>query len=231
MNITRITVTPPTVKKRVYLKQLFDEAGAGDTGSTGNANKDDGKAAENHAAGSGDSNKKTDDPAQNKDSGADDKKYSDADLDKIISQKFAKWKKEQEKAVSEAKKLASMTEQEKAEHERDELQKELDALKKSNALAEMGRQARKMLSDDGINAPDDLVDMIITEDAETTKTNVQQFSKLFKDAVQAAVKEALKGKTPGTGSSGAITKEQIMAIKDPIARQQKIKENIGLFRS
>ena len=124
-----------------------------------------------------------------------------------------------------------MTEQEKAEHERDELQKELDALKKANALAEMGKQARKMLSDDGINAPDDLVDMIITEDAETTKTNVQQFSKLFKAAVQAAVKEALKGKAPGTGSSGSMTKEQIMNIKDPIARQQKMKENIGLFKN
>ena len=123
-----------------------------------------------------------------------------------------------------------MTEQEKAEHERDEFRKELEALKKANNMAEMGKQARKLLSDDGINVPDNLVDMIITDNAETTKTNVEAFSKLFKGAVQSAVKEALKGKAPGTGSSGTITKEQILKIADPIERQQKIKENIGLFK-
>ena len=90
-------------------------------------------------------------PAQNivknSDFNADEKKYSDADLDKIINQKFAKWQKDQEKAVDEAKKLATMTEQEKAEHERDEIKKELEALKKANNMAEMGKQARKLLSE------------------------------------------------------------------------------------
>lgn len=217
-------------QRMTYMKQLFDDPGDGGAGGTDNGTKDTGSSGGGSDGGDTGKDKGTD-GGDGKDQGADEKKYSDADIDKIISRKFAKWQKDQEKAVSEAKKLASMSEQEKAEHERDELQKELDALKKANALAEMGKQARKMLSDDGINAPDDLVDMIITDDAETTKANVQQFSKLFKGAVQAAVKEALKGKAPGTGSSGSMTKEQIMKIADPIARQQKIKENIGLFRN
>lgn len=215
-------------QRMTYFKQLFDDpsGGADDSNKgTSGGQSDDGKTGDNGAQ----DGKSGDDGANGK--GADEKKYTDADVDRMINQKFSKWKKDQEKAVSEAKKLASMTEQEKAEHERDELQKELDSLKKANALAEMGREARKMLSDDGITAPDDLVDMIITEDAETTKANVQQFSKLFKAAVKDAVKEALKGKAPGTGSSGSMTKEQIMKIADPIARQQKIKENIGLFRN
>ncbi|MCQ8264279.1 capsid assembly scaffolding protein Gp46 family protein, partial [Streptococcus suis] len=38
----------------------------------------------------------------------DEKKYTDADVDAIIDKKFAKWKAEQEKAESEAKKLAKM---------------------------------------------------------------------------------------------------------------------------
>lgn len=210
---------------------MFEDASgngaAGDNGASGGDGQksgDDGKAGDNGAQ----DGKSGDDGASGKNT--DEKKYSDEDVNRIIDQKFAKWQKDQEKAVSEAKKLASMSEQEKVEHERDELQKELNALKKANTLAEMGKQARKMLSDDGINAPDELVDMIITDDAETTKSNVQQFGKLFKGAVQAAVKEALKGKAPGTGSSGTITKEQIMNITDPIERQQKIKENIGLFK-
>lgn len=217
--------------QRNYLMQMFEDASgngaAGDNGASGGDGQksgDDGKAGDNGAQ----DGKSGDDGASGKN--ADEKKYSDADLDKIINQKFAKWQKDQEKAVNEAKKLASMTEQEKAEHERDEFRKELEALKKANNMAEMGKQARKLLSDDGINVPDNLVDMIITDNAETTKTNVEAFSKLFKGAVQSAVKEALKGKAPGTGSSGTITKEQILKIADPIERQQKIKENIGLFK-
>ena len=217
-----------------YMKQLFDDpdngAGSTDTGSSDGGQSKDGKTGDNGTQGKDD--KSGDDGAQGKNT--DEKKYSDADLDKLFNQKFAKkiaqWEKDKEKAVSEAKKLASMSEQEKAEHERDEIKKELEALKKANNMAEMGKQARKLLSDDGINVPDNLVDMIITDNAETTKTNVEAFSKLFKGAVQSAVKETLKGKAPGTGSSGTITKEQIMNIADPIERQQKIKENIGLFK-
>lgn len=221
--------------QRNYLMQMFEDASgngaAGDNGASGGGDgqkSGDGKAGDNGAQ----DGKSGDDGASGKN--ADEKKYSDADLDKLFNQKFAKkiaqWEKDKEKAVDEAKKLASMTEQEKAEHERDEFRKELEALKKANNMAEMGKQARKLLSDDGINVPDNLVDMIITDNAETTKTNVEAFSKLFKSAVQSAVKEALKGKAPGTGSSGTITKEQILKIADPIERQQKIKENIGLFK-
>lgn len=208
------------------LLQAFDdpEGGEGNNGGSDDGGQKSGKSTDNGAK----DGKSKDGGADGK--GADEKKYSDADLDKIINQKFAKWQKDQEKAVSEAKKLASMTEQEKAEHERDEIKKELEALKKANNMAEMGKQARKMLNEDGINIPDDLVNLIIAEDAETTKDTVQQFSKLFKAAVQDAVKEALKGKTPGTGSSGTITKEQIMKIKDRTERQRMIQKHRDLFK-
>lgn len=208
------------------LLQAFDdpEGGEGNKGGSDDGGQKSGKSTDNGAK----DGKSKDSGADGK--GADEKKYSDADLDKIINQKFAKWQKDQEKAVSEAKKLASMTEQEKAEHERDEIKKELEALKKANNMAEMGKQARKMLNEDGINIPDDLVNLIIAEDAETTKDTVQQFSKLFKAAVQDAVKEALKGKIPGTGSSGTITKEQIMKIKDRTERQRMIQKHRDLFK-
>ena len=55
---------------------------------------------------------------------------------------------------------------------------------------------------------------------------------MYKDAVQAAVKEALKGKAPrkGTGGAGTMTKEQILAVKNPSERQKLIAENITLFQ-
>lgn len=76
-------------------------------------------------------------------------KYTDEDVDRILDKKFAKWQERQQKAVDEAKKLAEMNATQKAEYERDQLQKELDALKKAAATAEMMKTARKMLAESG----------------------------------------------------------------------------------
>ena len=159
------------------------------------------------------------------------KKYTDAEVDKLIEKKFAEWQKKKDKEVSEAKKLAEMNAQQKAEYERDQLQKELDGLKKKDALAEMTKAARKMLSDEGVSISDDLLSVLVTTDAEATKTAVDGFTKLFKDAVEKAVKERLKGEVPkkGAGGSGSMTKAQILAIKDPELRQKKMLENRELF--
>lgn len=159
------------------------------------------------------------------------KKYSDEDVDAIIDKKFARWQKEQQKAVDEAKKLAEMSAQEKAEYERDQLKKELAELKKQASIAEMTKTARKMLSDDGITVSDDLLSMLVSDDAETTKSAVDGFRQAFTNAVEIAVKERLKGEPPRKGSGGApaMTKEQIMAIRDPELRQKKMLENKHLF--
>lgn len=208
------------------LLQAFDDPDGGDDkGGSGADDKGKDKGTDTGKDG------KSKDGDKGKDQGADEKKYSDADLDRIIGQKFAKWQKDQDKAVSEAEKLAKMDAQQKAEYERDQLQKRVAELEKKENRAEMGKVARGMLNEDGINITDDLVNMIITTDAESTKANVQQFSKLFKAAVQDAVKEALKGKTPGTGSSsGTVTKEQIMKIKDRTERQRMIQKHRDLFK-
>ncbi|MDY5842307.1 MAG: DUF4355 domain-containing protein, partial [Peptoniphilaceae bacterium] len=47
-------------------------------------------------------------------------KHSDEDLDRIINAKVAKLMEKQEKKISEAKKLAEMDAQQKAEYERDQ---------------------------------------------------------------------------------------------------------------
>lgn len=168
-----------------------------------------------------------------KDKGKDggDKKYSDADLDAIISKKFAKWQAQQQKAVDEAKKLAEMDAQQRAEYERDQLKDELAKLKKSATRAEMTKTARKMLSDDGINVPDELLSVMVSDDAETTKAAVDGFKTAFAAAVEAAVKDRLKGNPPKRGAEdgGTMTKEQIMAIRDPELRQKKMLENKHLF--
>lgn len=206
-----------------YLRQIFAEDGGNDRAD------DNGAKGGNPGADDKGGNNGTAEP-DSKD-GKDTKKYSDADVDEIINKKFAKWQKEQEKKISEAEKLAGMNAQEKAEHERDTLQKELDELKRANSIAEMEKTARTMLHDDGVNVPDEVVSSLIADDADNTKAKVEAFSKAFKEAVQTAVKDALKGKAPATGKGGStLTKADILKIANRAERQKAIAEHIDLFQ-
>lgn len=208
--------------KRRYVSQLFAEGGS-DAGASGTQGSG---ATAPQGTGSA-SGTATPNPVG---SGSE-KKYTDADVDNIINAKFARWQKEQEKKISEAEKLAGMNAQQKAEHERDELQKKYDELLAKNTRAEMVSTARKMLSEDSVNVPDVLIEGIVAADAETTTKNVRAFSKAFKQAVQDALKSTLGG-TPKKGASrGTITKEEILKVKDPLERQRLIKENMNLFKS
>ncbi len=159
----------------------------------------------------------------------DDKKYSDEDLDRIINEKFAKWRKKTEEEISEAEKLADMDAQQKVEYERDKLQKELDQLRKANVLNEMKSTARGMLKERNISIEDELLGTLVTEDAEETKEKVENFANMFEEAVEKAVIEKIKNPNEKRGTTSSITKEEIMSIKDRDLRQQKIKENMHLF--
>lgn len=169
----------------------------------------------------GDDGNPGDDPA-----GDDGKKYSDEDVNKILNKKFAEWEKKQAKKISEAKKLANMT----AEEQLKALQSELDSMKKDKTRSELASAARGILTESDIQVPYNLIANLIGEDAETTKENVAAFSKVFKAAVQEGVKEALKGKTPPSGGSSTLTKEEIMKVKNLKERQKLIKENMHLFK-
>ena len=152
-------------------------------------------------------------------------------IETAVTKAQEKWQALTDDKLSEAEKLAKMTKEEKAEYKTRKLEKELADLKRQNSLSEMSKTARKMLADEEINIPDELLAHLVSDNAEDTKTAVESFSKLYKAAVQAAVKEALKGNSPKSGSGGkSMTKEQIMAVSNPLERQKLIAENIALFQ-
>ena len=205
-----------------YIRQLFED------GADNNDNSGDEGAGKNTGA---NDNGGKDGKDGKEDKGG--KTYTEEEvnalIDKVVGQKFAKWQKEQKKATDEAAKLATMTAQERAEHERDELQKQLDEYKRQATMAEMAKEARKIGKEQDVNIPDDILNSIITDNAETTQKNVNAFITAFKAAVLAEVKAQIGSKTPKKGGSGTVTKEQIMAIKDTKARQEAIKEHMELF--
>lgn len=208
------------MKKDFFDLQLFADDAASDT-TTAEATAEQGNAHDDNEPAT---------VAEPKKKG--EAKYTDDDVNEIIKRKLAEHDKKKQKEVDEAKKLAEMNAQQKAEYERDKLQKELDEYKRRDSIAEMTKTARAMLADGGISVSDDVIAMLVTTDAEKTKKAVDGFAKAFTEAVENAVKERLKGEPPKRGSGGgvaAMTKEQIMAIKDPELRQKKMLENKHLF--
>ena len=159
----------------------------------------------------------------------DGKKYSDEDLNRIINKKFAEWASKKDREMDEATKLANMNAQERAEHERDELQKQLDELRQRDTLAQMAAEARNMLQKETVSVPDSVIDMLVNTDAEKTKKAVGDFAAAFKAAVQAGVVEQLKGKPPKAGGTKSMTKAEIMAVKNRAERQKLILEHQELF--
>lgn len=160
----------------------------------GTAEKDDGKKA------AADTGKAAQEP---------EKKYTDDDVDRIVKGRLAREREQAEKERKEAEKLAAMNATQKAEYERDQLKKELEELKRKDALAEMSKEARKMLSDKGINIPDDLLSRLVTTDAQETKQAVDGFAKMYTEAVETAVKARLKGEPPRVGSGTSTPVSEI----------------------
>lgn len=148
-----------------------------------------------------------------------------------VSNAQDKWKTLTDDKVSEAEKLSQMTAEQKEKYRADKAEKELADLRRQIALDDMAKTARKMLSEENITVPDEIIMNLVCDDAEKTKSAVEAFAKVFKDAVQAAVKEALKGNPPKANNGGTttVTREQILAVKDRTERQRLIAENPQLF--
>lgn len=202
------------MKLRSYLLQAFEE------------NPDNANGAQNDTG----TNKEGQQQQQQQEPQQQEKKYTDEDIDKIINRKFAEWQKKQQKAVDEATRLANMTAQEKAEHQRDEWEKKYNELLQQNTLSQMNVEARKILTSEHVSCPDAIVSLLVAEDADKTKENVDAFVKMFKEAVQAEVQNLNKKPAPKAGTQTTWTKEKILAVKDVKERQRLIRENYNLFK-
>lgn len=213
--------------------QLFADGGDGGSGEPGNGGGIGGKngAGVGGEGGSGKEPLSFDDFLKQEGNQAEFDRRVQKAIDTAVSNAQKKWKDLHDDKLSEAEKLAKMTNEEKADYRIKQLEKELDGFKEKDTLAEMSKAARKMLSEEGINIPDELLSHLVSTDAEDTKNTVQAFVKLFKNTVQDAVKDKLKGNPPkrGTGGKGNITREQILEIKNPSERQRMIAEHMDLF--
>lgn len=128
--------------------------------------------------------------------------FTQAEVDEIIGKRLAKEraKHEQEVAtkVSEAERLAKLTGDEKIKEEIKIAQEELDRTKKEFAAMKAEFDQQQMLAQvtkelNARNLPIGMADKMIGKDAETTKANIDAFETTWKQSLEAAIKNEIKG--------------------------------------
>ena len=132
------------------------------------------------------------------------KTFTQAELDKILNKKFAQWQKKTEEAKAEPERKAKLTEAEKLAEER----KEFEAMKKLFEYEQRVNSTSKVLASN--NLPIEFADFLIAENDEATTQRVDLFKNAFNDALEKAVNERLRGKTPKT----SIVKARTFTIND-----------------
>lgn len=164
------------------------------------------------------------------------KKYSDEQVDEIIKEKKAKWQKQQDekiKELEEARKLEKMNEDEKLKYKLEKYEAEIAEYRKKENQSAMAKVAKNMLIEQGFNISDDLVNNLITDEAESTKENVKDFSDMLKDLVEKEVNERLKGKSPEVKKTGVKSSQgqrnEILGIKDAVKRREAMLNHPELF--
>lgn len=135
-------------------------------------------------------------------SGADgqngEKTFTQADIDKILKQEQAKWKRQQEKAVSEAQRLANMTAEQRAQEEAKQRVADLERREADLNRRELRAQALETLATE--NLPADLADLLDYTDADKCSASIAKVKKNWQAAVQKGVEARVAGSPPKTGS-------------------------------
>lgn len=151
------------------------------------------------------------------------KTFSRDDVAKMIAAETNKakavWEKELEAKKEEAKKLAKMNAEEKLQHELEQKEAEIAELKRGQTLNEMKSEASKMLSTASLPHDDELLSLIVSDDAEATKKAVSvitNFASLIK-------KENARQTTPGEGGQFTADKETKQTVANLAAKNRIIK--------
>lgn len=116
---------------------------------------------------------------------AQEKKYTDADVDKIIARKIA----------AERKKMSKLFNEEQQESE-------IEKRERNVLIRELKADAKDLLIAEGL--PSSLASILAYETKEDFDASYKEVTKIFKEAVQREIKARLRGETPrkGYGVSG-----------------------------
>ena len=141
--------------------------------------------------------------------------------DRRVSEALKKAEKKKEAAVKEAEKLARMNEEDKYKYELEQREKAIAEKEKQLALAENRNEASKALASRGISI--DLVDLVVSDDAEEMMENIKKLEEQFKSSVKTEVEKRIAGNAPKKNlENGEMTKEEFSKLS--MGRQMELLE-------
>ena len=143
-----------------------------------------------------------------------------SEADRRVSSALKKQEAKFNERMKESEKLARMNEQEKFQYQLEQREKELAERERQLSLSENKASAMKVLADKGLNVG--LVDFVVTDDAETMKSNIDLLERAFKASVKAEVEKRLSSNSPKKNfvDSDEMTKEKFSKLS--LVEQQKL---------
>lgn len=152
------------------------------------------------------------------------KTFSRDDVAKMIAAETKKarasWDKELEAKQKEAEKLAKMNAEEKLKHQLEQKEAEINELKRGQTLVEMSKEASKMLTEAELPVNDDLLSLIVSEDAEKTSAAV----KIITDFASQIKKANARQTPPNEGGQFSAGTEKEYSVAE-MAKESRIIKN------
>lgn len=158
------------------------------------------------------------------------KLFTQEEVNSIIEKRLSKEKNKWKNEVDQAKRLAEMSAEERAKEEfrikQQQFEEEKAAFEKEKLLV----QTQKELS--AKNVPIEFAQMLVRDDAESTKEAIDSFAELYAQSVEKGVSNKLKGrppKTKQTPNNDGLDRASFMKL--PLAEQQKMaRENPDRYK-
>ncbi|QHJ83583.1 MAG: hypothetical protein [Caudoviricetes sp.] len=138
---------------------------------------------------------------------------------KAIEEALNAYKEKQKEEENEAKRLKGMSAEEKANELNKKLEEENRALKMKMARNEMTAEARKQITEKGVEVDDHILDLLVTDEADTTNANIEAYSEAVNRAAENLFKKSRQGNSLGhnVGNGGAGSESEATRL----AKRQK----------
>uniref|UniRef100_UPI00359C78FC DUF4355 domain-containing protein n=1 Tax=Faecalicatena contorta TaxID=39482 RepID=UPI00359C78FC len=129
-------------------------------------------------------------------------------IDTALTNAQQKWQALTDDKLSEAEKLAKMTQEERNRYNQQKREKELAEKEAAITKRELMAEAKITLAEKKL--PVGLAEVLSYTDADSCNKSIDAVEKAFQEAVEAAVQDRLKGGTPPgrAPETGAVTKEE-----------------------
>ena len=141
------------------------------------------------------------------------KRFTQDEVNKMIEKRLAREKKDLaaqiEREREESAKLAKMSESERQKAILEKQMKEFEEMKAAFEKEKLLNETSKQLAQN--NLPVEFAEYLITDDAESTFNNINTFKDKWNTALELAIDERMKGKSP---TAAPLTNKQTLTMAD-----------------